>query len=117
MEISFKQVVVAETAETAWFVLVDDIVVGQVERREQAGLNQVKDFRYSGSGYNGRTRRARLWDASVYCVGLDSHERLRIKRHITRQKTDRMSAAVRLIEAYSKAGVPLPGNESDYLAA
>jgi hypothetical protein len=116
MQISFKQAP-KETAESASFVVVNGAIVGRVERRQQAGLNRVKDYRYSGSASNGRTRRARLWEPSVDCVGLDTPERLAVKHHITKPKTDRLSAANHLIEAYGKAKVALPGNTGKQLAA
>lgn len=116
MQISFKQAP-QETAKSAWFVVVDGAIVGRIERRQQAGLNRVKDHRYSGSDSNGRTRRARLWEPSVDCVGLDTPERLAVKRHITKPKTDRLSAASHLIEAYDKAKVALPDRTDEQLAA
>ncbi|HEX4483318.1 MAG TPA: hypothetical protein VH081_05980 [Solirubrobacteraceae bacterium] len=98
----------AETAESAWYVVIGDAIIGRIERREQAGLNRVKDFRYSGSGHTGRTRRASLWEATVDGIGLDHGERFAIKRHLTKAKVDRLSAAQQLVEAYDKAGVAIP---------
>jgi hypothetical protein len=97
-----------ESADSARYVVIDETVIGRVECREQAGLNRVKDFRFSGSAYTGRTRRASLWEPTVDGIGLDHAERFAIRRHLTKTKVDPVSAAQHLVEAYGKAGIALP---------
>jgi hypothetical protein len=116
MEITFAKAV-PEAAESAWHVLADGVVIGRVERREQSGLNRVKDFRYSGSDYSGRTRRRRVWEASVEGIGRDDYERLAVRRHITKPKVDRESAAQHLVGAYKAAGIDFPQGAADESAA
>jgi hypothetical protein len=115
-EINFTQAP-RETAETAWYVVVDGAIIGRVERKQQPGLNRVKDYRYSGSDYSGKTRMAKLWEGDVDSIGLDNHDRLAVKRYITKPKTDRVSAAQHLLDAYGKARVSLPTATDEGLVA
>jgi hypothetical protein len=98
----------AESADSARYVVIDGTIVGRIECRKQSGLNRVKDFRYSGSAYTGRTRRASLWEATVDGIGFEHAERFAIRRHLTKTKVDPVSAAQHLVEAYGKAGIALP---------
>jgi hypothetical protein len=97
----------ANVGESACLVLVDGVPIGRLDRRRQLGRNHVKDFRYSGDDYTGRTRRASLWEASVESAALDDWDARAVTRCITRQKTTR-AAAEHLIAAYREAGIAVP---------
>lgn len=95
-------------SEAAYNVLVEGIVIGRVERHKELGRNLVKSFVVSGSDYDGKTRRAKLWKAVVDCADLDDYERCAIQRHITRTKTNRHDAAKYLVAGFAAAGVTVP---------
>jgi hypothetical protein len=97
-----------DDAEAAYNVLVEGIIVGRVERHKELGRNLVKSFVVSGSDYDGRTRRAKLWAAIVDYDAIGDHERRIIQRHVTRTKTNRHDAAKHLLAAFDAAGIPLP---------
>jgi hypothetical protein len=102
MEISFRKAP-GESDERAWDVLADGAIIGRVERRWQVGRNLVRSYLYSGSG-----RYVGLWEGTVAHVGLDEDERRFVQREIKRPKRTRETAARHIVEAYEKAGVPLP---------
>lgn len=89
-------------------MLVEGIIVGRVERHKELGRNLVKSFVVSGSDYDGRTRRAKLWTAIVDYHELDDQGRRLVQHHVTRTKTNRHDAAKHLLAAFDAAGIPLP---------
>jgi hypothetical protein len=102
METSFKKAP-SDHGEAAWDVIADGAVIGRISRRHQIGRNLVKDYRYSGPG-----RQVDLWEATVAQVGLGEEEASAVQHEITRPKRTRETAASHILEAYEKAGVPLP---------
>jgi hypothetical protein len=107
MTISYRRAP-ADDSESAYHVLVDEAVIGRIDRRRQLGMNAIKDFRLSGSDYTGSTRRASLWEASVEGAGLDEWDARAVTWRVSRAKTNRTAAAEHLIAAYRAAGVQLP---------
>jgi hypothetical protein len=89
-----------------WDVFVDGACIGTLRRRGQIGLNRTKSYLYSGSG-----RHVALWEGTVEGVALGEDEREAVERHVTRGKTTRQTAAQHLVDAYQRAGVPLPQAE------
>jgi hypothetical protein len=84
-------------------VVVDEMVVGRIERREQVGRNTVKSYLYSGSG-----RHVGLWEGTVSNAALDEYDERAVRSRITRPKTTREAAAEHLLDAYAGARVALP---------
>jgi hypothetical protein len=97
-----------DDSEATYNVLVEGIIIGRVERHKELGRNLVKSFVVSGSDYDGRTRRARLWTAVVDYHEIDDQERRLVQHHVTRTKTNRHDAAKHLLAAFDAAGIPLP---------
>jgi hypothetical protein len=111
MEITLKRIA-SDTAEASYRMLVDQVVIGRVERRKELGRNLTRSYVDSGSHYDGRTRRAKLWNGVVDCADLDEHNRRAIQRHVTRPKTNHIAAAQHLVEAFAKAEVAVPVGQS-----
>jgi hypothetical protein len=100
MEISFSKV--AESADDpAYDVLVDGAIIGRAERRWLLRRGFSKSVM--------STWHRNMWSVSVADVdGLNDDDRRSLRREMKRDKTSRDAAVRYLIEAYEKAGVPLP---------
>lgn len=94
-------------ALAAWNVIVDEAVVGRLEKRAQIGRNLTPSYEHSG------VRHVELWEATVSDAALSPEERAAVEDHITRPKRTRDTAAKHLLDAYVSAGVDLPVASAD----
>jgi len=96
----------------SWMVKADRAVIGLLRSTPSALANLGKSKTkptFQAHGF--------LWEASTDGVGLDEDEVRAIARHITRRKTTRVAAADHLVAAYRLAGVELPSDATDDMAA
>jgi len=109
METSYSKVS-GKDDEPAYDVLIDGAIVGRVRRRWLLRRGFSKSVM--------STWHRPMWSVSVDGVDvLDDDDRRSIRRQIDRDKTTRAAAARYLVQAYEKAGVPLPEPREDTLAA
>lgn len=107
--IRFERAEASESEWTAWTVLYDDIVVGRLSRYTSLTRG------YSKSQMS--TRHYGAYRITLDGADLDEHNERMVRREIKRDKTSRKTAAAYLLDAYVRAGVPLPGAEVEDEAA